>query len=125
MRPLNLSLCFFFRLIATLGYRPSLNHCAKCNAQTGLSAFDIKRGGVLCKKCFSSRAQNTFKLQLGDIKVLQRCLSLPISKITSINIMHNQVKTLLPLFFQLAKYHLDIQVNSEKFLYHLLKLDSK
>ena len=43
---------FLWKLLPILGYRPELRHCLRCEAQEGISGFDIHGGGILCDKCF-------------------------------------------------------------------------
>jgi len=39
---------FFWKLLALEGYRPVLDRCAECGTETGLVAFDLESGGLLC-----------------------------------------------------------------------------
>jgi DNA repair protein RecO (recombination protein O) len=42
---------FFWKLLAHVGFRPLLDACASCGADTELVAFDLDEGGVLCRSC--------------------------------------------------------------------------
>jgi DNA repair protein RecO (recombination protein O) len=119
-RPANIAICLFYRLISLLGYRPSLERCTRCNSKTELAGFNIKKGGVLCRNCFRQESEKTMKMELGTLKVLQHCLSVPMAKITSVHLSQRQMESLLALFFELTKYHLDVDIRSERFLQQVL-----
>lgn len=42
---------FFWKLLAAEGTGPELDQCVRCGEETGLVAFDMEEGGVLCRSC--------------------------------------------------------------------------
>jgi DNA repair protein RecO (recombination protein O) len=42
---------FFWKLLSLEGFHPHLETCASCGAGDDLVAFDLGRGGVLCRAC--------------------------------------------------------------------------
>lgn len=70
----ELSIMFQMRFVSLMGIEPNLNHCCSCKAgieklmQTQF-AFDLKRGGVVCKNCRST-GRTGLVLSKGTIKQL-------------------------------------------------------
>lgn len=61
---------FYWKLLASEGVRPELDACVSCGETTGLVAFDLGEGGVLCRSCrrgasISSEALDLMRLILG------------------------------------------------------------
>jgi DNA repair protein RecO (recombination protein O) len=119
-RPVDFAICFFYRLLTFLGYRPSLERCGRCGAATGLVAFDIARGGALCGACLRQLNEGAMELDLGTLKTLQRCLSLPLAKLSSVRFSQRQKELLLALFWELVRHHLETDIKSARFLQQVL-----
>jgi DNA repair protein RecO (recombination protein O) len=59
---------FWWKLFDFLGHRPETMKCVECGAQleeTKKNFFDIKRGGIVCRRCFALGGD------LGDITATQ------------------------------------------------------
>jgi DNA repair protein RecO (recombination protein O) len=119
-RPVDFAICFFYRLLSFLGYRPSLERCARCGAATALVGFEIARGAALCASCLRQMNEATMELDLGTLKALQRCLSLPLAKLPSVRFSQQQKDLLLALFWQLVRHHLETDIKSARFLQQVL-----
>lgn len=47
---------FFLKVLALEGYRPVVEHCARCGVDGPLVAFDLDEGGLLCQGCRRGQA---------------------------------------------------------------------
>jgi DNA repair protein RecO (recombination protein O) len=119
-RLVDLALCFLYRLLALLGYRPSLERCVGCKATSGLAGFAVGRGGALCRECLRKESEGTMELDLGTLKALRHSLSLPLSKLSSVHFSQRQTEMLLGLFLELARHYLEADIKSARFLTHVL-----
>jgi len=70
-----LNILFQLRFVGQEGFRPILEHCARC--QTGIDdmaqqqiCFDIKQGGLVCRPCLRGSRQG-IELSKGTLKQLQ------------------------------------------------------
>jgi len=52
-----------------LGYLPDFKTCGICRGNTG-SNFYYSKGFILCKDCYQKKADNSYKLSQGAIKLL-------------------------------------------------------
>lgn len=70
-------LLFELRLLAEAGYAPHLLHCSACGGALadGETAFDVGRGGSLCRACAGSAAP--LRADLLTLGTLARCLRAP------------------------------------------------
>ncbi len=70
--PEAINILFQIKLIGLSGFSPNLSFCALCKTEKfpkGRIAFDFKRGGLVCKKCFSGAAPVVW-LSRGTVKEL-------------------------------------------------------
>ena len=61
---------FYWKVLAAEGVAPIVDACARCGATTGLVAFDLVEGGVLCRACRSG-----VPISEGALALLRRVLS--------------------------------------------------
>ena len=55
---------FLLKVLALEGSAPTVDVCVSCGAETGLVAFDLNEGGVLCRSCRRGRSLSPEALEL-------------------------------------------------------------
>lgn len=55
---------FFLKVLALEGYRPVVECCASCGAESPLVAFDLDEGGLLCRACRRGQGVSTAAVAL-------------------------------------------------------------
>ncbi len=111
---------FEIRFLSPLGYRPQLEHCARCRKRVSgeRSFFSPREGGVLCPGC-AAPFSGLVPVSLGTIKTLLLAQTISFDKLGRISFSPQSLKEsqlLLSLFLQ---HYLGKELNSKKFLEQL------
>ncbi|MDO5713564.1 MAG: DNA repair protein RecO [Tissierellia bacterium] len=107
---------FLVKLMAFLGFRPSLDFCIKCRSKvSSLQRYDIS-GGVLCSNCFSKTSKI---LEHGEktIYYFRKILYSSLDQLLEMDIEKDIVRDIINLVLEGLQYHLEIRnFNSIKLL---------
>jgi DNA repair protein RecO (recombination protein O) len=115
-----LHITFQLRFMIINGFRPGLEHCSTCRTPleqfgTPSAAFDVRRGGVLCPKCYRGKPGH-LHLSKGTIKLLHWVLKAPLEKLHRLRFSEQAMQESLDLLEAFVPYHLGKETKSLKFL---------
>jgi len=117
--PKLLTLSFKWQTMSILGYRPSLNHCCRCNKSIEDQKemyFNIKEGGLLCNNCVAEDKERCIKVSLYFNKLVRKILITPLSTISNATIPDKKMKELEKITDLYISYHSEKSFKTEKFL---------
>jgi DNA repair protein RecO (recombination protein O) len=78
-------------------------------------AFDVRRGGILCEKCYPGKQGHLF-LSKGTIKFLAWVLNAPLEKLHRLRFSNQAIEESLRMLETFVPYHLGKETKSLKFL---------
>lgn len=117
--PKLLSLSFKWQTMSILGYRPSLNHCCRCNKSTEDQKemyFNIREGGLVCNNCIAEDKEECIKVYLYFVKLVRKILITPLSTISSAIIPDKKMKELEKITDLYMAYHSEKSFKTDRFL---------
>jgi len=117
--PKLLTLSFKWQTISLLGYRPSINHCCRCNKDVEDQKemyFNIKEGGLLCNNCVAEDKEECIKVSLYFVKLLRKMLITHLSIISNATIPDNKMKELEKITNIYIGYHSEKSFKTDEFL---------
>jgi len=120
--PKLLTLSFKWQTMSILGYRPSLNHCCRCNKSTEDQKemfFNIREGGLVCNNCISEDKEKCIKVYLYFIKLVRKILITPLSTISNATIPDKKMKELEKITDLYIAYHSEKSFKTDRFLKNL------
>ena len=109
---------FEMRLLSTLGYRPYLNACVRCQRPVDRVEkifFAPATGGILCETCCAPKDE-LFPIAIGTIKLLERSAQTDLAKVDRLRFSARSLtesRDILPHFLQ---RHLGRPLKSVRFL---------
>ncbi|GAI50708.1 unnamed protein product, partial [marine sediment metagenome] len=106
--PKLLTLSFKWQTMSILGYRPSLDHCCRCNKRVEEQKdmhFNIKEGGLVCNNCIAKDREGCIKVSLYFNKLVRKILIIPLSTISSATIPDERMKELEKITDLYIAYH--------------------
>jgi len=112
--PKLLTLSFKWQTMSILGYRPSLDHCCRCNKSVENQKemyFNIKEGGLVCNNCIVKDKEGCVKVSL-----LRKILITPLSTISNATIPDKKMKELEKLTDLYIAYHSEKSFKTDRFL---------
>jgi len=120
--PKLLTLSFKWQTMSILGYRPSLDHCYRCNK--GIKDqkemyFNIKEGGLVCNNCIAVDREGCVKASLYFNKLVRKILITPLSTISNATIPDERMKELEKLTDLYIAYHSEKSFKTDRFLKNL------
>ncbi len=65
---INIFSSFLLKLLSFSGFMPELKHCLVCKKDLDQGYFDLKKGGLVCKK---HKSKKSFKVSKKTLKLLQ------------------------------------------------------
>ncbi len=113
------TLSFKWQTISILGYRPSLNHCCRCNKSVEDQKemyFNIKEGGLVCNNCIAKDKEGCVKASLYFNKLLRKILITPLSTISNATIPDKKMKELEKITNLYIAYHSEKSFKTDEFL---------
>ncbi|MFW5979768.1 MAG: DNA repair protein RecO [Halanaerobiales bacterium] len=123
----DINLLFKFYLLQVLGFNPEINKCVKCERKIKPSQnnnFNIRHGGLVCKACLEEEKkfnnENIISINGEALAVWRKIMYKKGSIPHNLRISDNAFKSLNKIIDLFISYHLDIKINSEKFL-HMIK----
>ena len=117
--PKLLALSFKWRVMSILGYRPSLNHCCRCNKSIEDQKemyFNIKEGGLVCNNCIVKDKEGCVKVSIYFNKLVRRILITPLSTISNATIPDEKIKELEKITDSYIAYHSEKSFKTDRFL---------
>ena len=117
--PKLLTLSFKWQTISILGYRPSLDHCCRCNKSAEDQKemyFNIKEGGLVCNNCIAKDKEGCVKVSLYFNKLVRKILITPLSTISSATIPDKKMKELEKITDLYIAYHSEKSFKTDRFL---------
>jgi len=117
--PKLLTLSFKWQTMSILGYRPSLDHCCKCNKiveDQKEMHFNIKEGGLICNNCTAKNREGCIKASLYFNKLVRKILITPLSTISNAAIPDNKMKELEKITDLYIAYHSEKSFKTDRFL---------
>jgi DNA repair protein RecO (recombination protein O) len=117
--PKLLTLSFKWQTISLLGYRPSINHCCRCNKSVEDQEemyFNIKEGGLLCNNCVAEDREECINVSLYFVKLLRKILITHLSTISNATIPDNKMKELEKITNIYIGYHSEKSFKTDEFL---------
>jgi len=117
--PKLLTLSFKWQTISLLGYRPSINHCCRCNKSIEDQKemyFNIKEGGLLCNNCVAEDKEECINVSLYFVKLLRKILITHLSTISNATIPDNKMKELEKITNIYIGYHSEKSFKTNEFL---------
>jgi len=117
--PKLLALSFKWQTMSILGYRPSLDHCCRCNKiveDQKEMYFNIKEGGLVCNNCIAEDKKECIKVSLYFVKLLRRILITHLSTISNAIIPDNKMKELEKITNIYIGYHSEKSFKTDRFL---------
>ena len=106
------------RTLATLGFRPQLRCCVRCGREVsgpGQVAFNVPEGGVVCGAC-AARLDGLLPVHLGTLRALERALEFDPQSLDRLSLGAAALEEARHLVGRFARYHLGLQLRSERFL---------
>jgi len=117
--PKLLTLSFKWQTMSILGYRPSLNHCCRCNKSVEDKKemhFNIKEGGLVCNHCIAEDKEGSINVSLYFVKLLRKILITYLSTISNATIPDNKEKELEKITNVYIGYHSEKSFKTDEFL---------
>jgi len=117
--PKLLTLSFKWQTISILGYRPSLDHCCRCNKSVEDQKeiyFNIKEGGLVCNNCIAKDKEGCVKVSLYFNKLVRKILNTPLSTISNATIPVKKMKELEKITDLYIAYHSEKSFKTDRFL---------
>jgi len=117
--PKLLTLSFKWQTMSILGYRPSLDHCCRCNKSVEVQKemyFNIKEGGLVCNNCIAKDKEGCVRVSLYFNKLVRKILITPLSTISNATIPDKKMKELEKLTDLYITYHSEKSFKTDKFL---------
>ena len=114
-----LALSFKWQTMSILGYRPSLNHCCRCNKSTEDQKemyFNIREGGLVCNNCIAEDKEECIKVYLYFVKLVRKILITPLSTISNATIPDIKMKELEKITDLYIAYHSEKSFKTDRFL---------
>jgi len=123
-RSLLLARIFCIKLLTILGYEPELYKCLECKNETnGEGAyFNPSRGGIICQRCSAKLGNQIFgQMALGQpvFKTLRDLHERSFIQFFESYILPEAIKPLDMVIDEFLKYHLDGELQSEKYFYQV------
>jgi DNA repair protein RecO (recombination protein O) len=117
--PKLLALSFKWQTMSILGYRPSLNHCCRCNKSIEDQKemyFNIREGGLVCNNCIAEDKEECIKVYLYFVKLVRKILITPLSTISNATIPDIKMKELEKITDLYIAYHSEKSFKTDRFL---------
>lgn len=114
------------RTLAALGLRPELRDCVRCGRAVesqGEVGFHVGEGGPVCGPC-AARLTGLMRVHLGTLRALERGLGLGSERLDRLVLPPRALLEARQLVGQFQRFHLGLELRSERFLEHMLSAGS-
>lgn len=108
---------FEAKMLALLGWRPSLGRCASCGESVGGTtvSFHIPSGGVICPSC-ASRTEGALTCRRGTVEWLKTLLCWETARLGQLKVDRPAKKELKEILHSYMLHHLERSARSLAFL---------
>lgn len=93
------------KLLALLGYAPSVSECAVCGDSEPANWFSPSLGGVVCGRCAESRAVSCFALSSGAVTTLEALIEYSLADVETMQFDERAVAEVEQVLRQTLAYH--------------------
>jgi len=110
------------RALEALGLRPELRYCVRCGKECqgpGPTGFHIADGGVICGPC-AGPAEQLLPMHVGTLRALEQGLRFPLGELTRLKLAPQAIAEAQQLVARFQRYHLGVELRSERFLSEVL-----
>lgn len=125
-----LRLLLELRAFDALGLRPEMGRCVRCGriprgdvAASHHVGFHVADGGIVCSAC-GLRLEGLVPVELGTLRTLERSLSGPTADLSQIELEEDALVQAARLVFRFQRFHVGIELRSERFLNETLPVAS-
>ena len=111
------------RTLDALGFRPELRICVRCAAEVGgpgVLRFHVADGGVLCGEC-AGPGELLLQVHVGTLRVLEQALRFPLGGLERLNLSRQSLAEAEQIIGRFQRYHIGIELRSERFLAEALQ----
>ena len=110
------------RALDALGLRPELRNCVRCGRECegpGPVSFHVADGGLVCRAC---RGAEELPLQahLGTVRALEQGLHFPLAELSRLGLDRQALGEAQQIVGRFQRYHVGIELRSERFLSDVL-----
>jgi DNA repair protein RecO (recombination protein O) len=108
---------FEIRLLSSLGYRPRLDHCIRCQKKLAGEKyfFSPRGGGILCPPC-AADLPGVIPVSLGTVKTLLLAQTLTLDKVGRISFSPQSLKESQSILSSFLRQYLGKELKSKKFM---------
>jgi DNA repair protein RecO (recombination protein O) len=114
------------RALDALGMRPELRHCVRCGREVdgpGTVHFHVADGGVICGRCAGSE-ELPLLVHLGTLRALEQGLRFPLAELSRVSLTPRALAEAQQIVGRFQRYHVGIELRSERFLTEVLRAGS-
>ncbi len=114
------------RALDALGLRPELRHCVRCGRECqgpGPVSFHVGEGGVVCARCAGGEPL-PLRAHLGTLRALEQGLRFPLGELSRLSLPAPALAEAEQIVARFQRYHLGIELRSERFLADVLRIRS-
>jgi DNA repair protein RecO (recombination protein O) len=111
------------RVLDALGLRPELRHCVRCGRECGGPGpmhFHVAEGGLVCASCRGSE-ELPLRAHLGTLRALEQGLRFPLSELSRLALPPGSLAEAQQIVGRFQRYHVGIELRSERFLSDMLR----
>lgn len=124
----TLRLLLELRGFDALGLRPELGRCVRCGRVPHDTVtvdhrvnFHVPDGGIVCSAC-ALRLDSLVPIEIGTLRVLRSGLTCPIESLAEIELEAHALAQTALLVFRFQRFHVGIELRSERFLEEMLPI---
>ena len=111
------------RALDALGMRPELRYCVRCGKECDGSdwvSFHVADGGVICRPCGGSE-DLPLRAHLGTLRALEQGLRFPLAELSRLGLAPRALAEAEQIVGRFQRYHVGIELRSERFLSEVLR----
>ena len=97
---------FYFKALSLLGFSPELESCSACGEESGLYAFSVEYGGVLCSECADS-VEDKLPITAEAVAVMKYITECDIKKLFSFTASDGSLAEVQRIADKFIKHYLD------------------
>lgn len=114
---IGIRLLFELRALDALGLRPELRRCVRCGGEPRDHAgFHVADGGVVCRDCAAGLEDVLLPVHLGTLRLLQQGLEYDLDRLGRLVLGRQAVAEARRLLFRFQRFHVGLELRSERFL---------
>lgn len=126
----SLRILLELRVLDALGLRPELSRCVRCGREPGEHVpdahgvnFHVPDGGLVCSACARGQ-EGLVPIALGTLRSLAAGLARPFEDLAAHALPERGVREAARLAFRFQRFHVGVELRSERFLDEALPIAS-